>query len=121
MQDCQRTGLLENVTELNRVEEIFSVVIDATDPINHDQFAFQQALEPVVECLVLGKPPMATQIESISVHMDGTTQAANEGIALQHGNLTTVRRYFMPGSQAGGTSTENNGMFFIIVHNQVFR
>ena len=120
MQDRERPGLLENVAEANRVKEIFSVVIDATDPVNHDQFAFEQAFEPFVEGLVFGKPSMATQIKPITVQMDGTTQTANKGITLQDGNLPTVRRYFMSGSQAGGASPEDNGMFFIIVHNQVF-
>ena len=58
---------------------------------------------------------MTTQIKSISVSLDGTTQSTDEGVTLQHGDLSTVRCNLMTRRQTGWTTSENNDVFVISV------
>ena len=54
---------------------------------------------------------MATQVEPISVSLNGATQSADERVAFQNGGRSIISSNLMTGRKTGQTSPENNGVF----------
>src|SRR5579859_5942420 len=110
MQYRKRPGLFQDVGKTDRIEKIFAAVVNAADPVHHDDLVAHQSTEPGIEVLILGKPAMPAKIELVSFVSHGTTQAADIVVPFQYGHFCAIDAQFMARGQPGRSSAQYHHM-----------